>query len=57
MKGHILVADIEELETMDASEIYCKRLNAKEVIFPEENGKFIFQSQMDEPIFVEISDK
>ena len=41
-KGYILVADIEELETMDASEIYSKRLNAKEVIFPKENGKFIF---------------
>ena len=27
---------------MDASEIYSKRLNAKEVIFPRENGKFIF---------------
>ena len=36
------LADIEELETMDASEIYSKRLNAKEVIFPKENGKFIF---------------
>ena len=32
----------EELETMDASEIYSKRLNAKEVIFPKENGNFIF---------------
>ena len=41
-KGDILVADIEELETMDASEIYSKRLNAKEVIFPKENGKIIF---------------
>ena len=41
-KGDILVADLEELETMDASEIYSKRLNAKEVIFPKENGKFIF---------------
>ena len=41
-KGDILAADIEELETMDASEIYSKRLNAKEVIFPKENGKFIF---------------
>ena len=41
-KGDILVADIEELETMDASELYSKRLNAKEVIFPNENGKFIF---------------
>ena len=27
---------------MDASEIYSKRLNAQEVIFPKENGKFIF---------------
>ena len=27
---------------MDASEIYLKRLNAKEVIFPKENGKFNF---------------
>ena len=26
---------------MDASEIYSKRLNAKEVIFPKENGSFI----------------
>ena len=41
-KGDIMVADVEELETMDASEIYAKILNAKEVIFPEENGKFIF---------------
>ena len=38
-KGDILVADTEELETMDASEIYSKKLNAKEVIFPKENGK------------------
>ena len=37
-----MVADVEELETMDASEIYSKRPNAKEVIFPKENGKFIF---------------
>ena len=27
---------------MDASEIYSKRLNAKEVIFPREKGEFIF---------------
>ena len=27
---------------MHASEIYSKRLNAKEVIFPKENGTFIF---------------
>ena len=41
-KGDLLVADLEELETMDTSEIYSKRLNAKEVIFPKENGNFIF---------------
>ena len=41
-KVDIMVADIEELDTMDATEIYSKRLNAKEVIFPKENGKFIF---------------
>ena len=40
-KGDTLVADREELETMDASEIYSKRLNAKEVIFPKQ-GEFIF---------------
>ena len=40
-KGDIMVAEVEELETMDASEIYAKRLNSKEVIFPKENGKFM----------------
>ena len=38
----MLVADNEELETVNASEIYSKRLNAKVVIFPKENRKFIF---------------
>ena len=33
-KGDILVADIEELEKMDASQIHAKRLNAKEVSTP-----------------------
>ena len=37
-----MVADTEEFEAMDASEIYSKRLSAKEVIFPTENGKFMF---------------
>ena len=40
-KGDVLIADLEELETMGASEIYSKRFNAKEVIFPKE-GEFIF---------------
>ena len=38
-KGGVLISDLEE--TMDASEIYSKRLNAKEVIFPKQ-GEFIF---------------
>ena len=46
-KGDVLIADLEELETMDASEIYSKRLNAKEVIFLKKENLF-FQSQMDE---------
>ena len=29
-RGDVLIADLEELETMDVSEIYSKRLNAKE---------------------------
>ena len=41
-KGDVLVADLEELETMDASEIYSKRLDAKKVIFPTEKGESIF---------------
>ena len=41
-KGDVLVADLEELETMDASEIYSKRLNAKEMIFPKEKEEFLF---------------
>ena len=39
-KGDVLVADLEELETMDASEIYSNRLNAKEVIFHKEKGVY-----------------
>ena len=41
-KGDVLIADLEELETMDVSEIYSKRLNANEVMFPKEKGEFIF---------------
>ena len=46
-KGNVLVAPFEELETMDASEMYSTRLNAKEVIFPKK-GELFFLSQMDE---------
>ena len=41
-KGDVLVADLEELDKMDASEIYSERFDAKEVIFPEGNGINIF---------------
>ena len=37
-----MVADIEELEQMDASETYAKRVNAKEVLTPMSGEKFIF---------------
>ena len=33
-KGDIMVADVEELEEMDASELHARRLNAKEVSTP-----------------------
>ena len=41
-KGDILVADIEQLEQMDASEIYAKRLKAKEVLTSMSCDKFIY---------------
>ena len=49
-----MVADIEELEKMDASEIYCKRLNAKEVIFSKKKMEnSFFQPEMDVSNFLE----
>ena len=41
-KGDIMVADIEELEQMDASELYARRLNAEEVSTPMKGENFIF---------------
>ena len=41
-KGDILVADIEELEETDASELHARRLYAKEVLPPQRSGNFIF---------------
>ena len=49
-KGDVLVADTEELETMDASEIYSKRLNAKGDISERRN---FFQSKTDESNLLE----
>ena len=47
-KGDIPVADIEELEQMDASEIRARRLNAKEVLTPMKNKILYSQSQMEQ---------
>ena len=41
-KGDITVADIEELEEMDESELHARRLNAKEVLTPQRSGNFTF---------------
>ena len=41
-KGDIVVADIEEMEEMDASELHARRLQAKEVLTPQRSGNFIF---------------
>ena len=41
-KGDIMIADIEELEEMDASELHARRLNAKEVSTPMKGDNFIF---------------
>ena len=40
--GDILVADIEELKNMDASEIHPRRINAKEVLSSQRSEYFIF---------------
>ena len=37
-----MIADIEELEEMDASEIHARRLNAKEVFTPMQGDNFLF---------------
>ena len=39
-KGDILVADIEELEEMDRSDLHVSRVNAKEVTTPQRSGNF-----------------
>ena len=41
-KRDIMVADIEELKEMDASELHARRLNAKEVLTPQRDGNVIF---------------
>ena len=40
--GDILIADLEDLEKFDASEIYPRRINAKEVLISQKDDEFIF---------------
>ena len=42
-----MIADIEELEEMDASELHARKLNAKEVLTPKEMDTSCSQSQME----------
>ena len=42
LKGDLMVADIEELEEMDASELDARRLNAEEVLTPMKGEKYVF---------------
>ena len=51
LKGDIMAADIEELETMDASEIYSKKTRFKGGDNSQRKWKEI-QSQMDESNFL-----
>ena len=41
-KGDILIADVEKLENLDASEICPGRLNVKEVLITQRNEEFVF---------------
>ena len=38
----VLIAEIEDLEKLDASETNPRRLNAKEVLITQKDGEFIF---------------
>ena len=41
-KGDILIADLEDLEKLHASENYPRRIKAKEVLIRQKNDEFIF---------------
>ena len=41
-KGDILIADLEDLEKMDPSEIYPRRIKAQEVLMTHKGDEFIF---------------
>ena len=40
-----MIADIEELDEMDASELHARRLNAKEVLTPMKRSQFHIPSR------------
>ena len=41
-----MVADVEELENLDASELHARRLNAKEVVMPKSGDSRRWNSQV-----------
>ena len=41
-KGDVLIADLEDLEKLDPSNIYPRRINAKEVLIRQKDDEFIF---------------
>ena len=41
-KGDILIADLEDFETLDASDSYPRRINAKEVLIRQKDDEFIY---------------
>ena len=41
-KGDILIADLEDLEKLNASEIYHRRIKGKEVLISQKRDEFIF---------------
>ena len=47
-KGGVLVADLKELETVGASEIFSKKTQCKGSFFPKKMENSFFQPQMDE---------
>ena len=42
LEGDILIADLEDLEKLDASDIYPRRIDAKEVLISETGDEFTF---------------
>ena len=47
-KGDTVVADIEEMEEMDASELHARRLNAEEVLTSMKGDNLYSQSQIEQ---------